>query len=273
MRISEERMKKALGTPGGKTSASAHRPDPEPAIPAKPLASVEAGNPADDPAWEWITYGQMTPVFLKEVAGAMDEIIGPPSVALPDSRAPHINGQIRMLTRVRALLERWARSTEAYRDPLPNSNVAGLIQMALMARDRELRRSGIRTQFEDAAGEAGGRGGTPALYQSVLHVLQYCIERMRGGSDGKKLTVRLQHSGERLETSFLCEFSEETSAHSAGTRFPWEESLRLDAIQLQGARKLLDSVGGTLVLENISQSLKAVRISLNISSLPTGENL
>lgn len=274
MRISEERMKKTPEVAGGKTVAFSGPPGPDPAKSAMAFAPADAGNPIDDPAWEWITYGQMTPGFLKEVARLLDEMIGKPPAALPDSTAAQMHRQIQMMKRVRAVLDRWAYSTEAYRDPLPNGNVADLIQMALMARAMELKQWGIRVEFEDAAGAARNRSATPAFYQSILHVLQYCIERMRGGAGSSKLAVRLQHSGDRLETSFLCEISGKAdSALSAETRPPWGESLRLDTIHFRAAQALLDSVGGTLALENISESRKAVRVSLNVSSLPVEGNL
>lgn len=269
MRISEERMKKAPEAAGGTASASPGPSDPDTPKSAMTFPSAETGNLIEDPAWEWIAYGQMTPGLLKEVAGLMDEIIGNASATSPDSTAPQIHRQLQMMKRVRALLERWADSADAYRDPLPNCNVADMIQMALMARAMELQRWGIRADFEDATGGSCNCGGTPALYQSILHVLQCCIELMRGGSGNSKLTIRLQHSGDRLETNFLCDFSgKANSAHSAELKPFWGESLRLDNIEFRAAQTLLDSIGGALVLENISESRKAVRISLNVTSLP-----
>jgi hypothetical protein len=174
---------------------------------------------------------------------------------------------------VRSLLDRWISSAEFLPSSVPDGNFADMLQRALRARKEEFSRWGIKAEFEDATTIAKSCSCTPALYQSLLHIIQCCIEQLREGTGPSRLSARIQSAGERLETSFACEFSSiPVSTASAEAGSVSHEFLRSRNVELRAAQKLLDSMGGTLVLENVSAAQRAIRVSLNISTLLVEKN-
>jgi hypothetical protein len=216
----------------------------------------------------------MTPGFLDEIAEFIEESIRNTSEKLRTSGAPELTRHLQDMGTVRALLMQWADSAAFFR-PLPaDCNFTEMIQKALNARIAEMQRWGIRVEFEDGTTGAKSCSFTPALYQAMLHVIQYCIEQLRGGGGKPSLTVRVQNSDERMETSFLYgAISNPAPVNLAeGGSIP-AGSLRFSNVEFRAAQTLLESIGGTLVLENVSETQKSIRISISISALSVDRNL
>jgi hypothetical protein len=222
---------------------------------------------------EWNAYGQMTPGFLNEISSYIAENIRAASEVIQTLPAPELSPHLQNIDRARSLLDRWAASAESLPAWLPDCNFADMLQKALRARKAEFLRWGIKAGFEDATTIAKSYSCTPALYQVLLHVIQCCIEQLREGSGSSRLYVRIQNAGDRLETIFLCEFSAAAVlANTAETRAISNNFLRSKKVELRAAQKLLDSIGGTLVLENISETQRAVRLNLGVSALSADGN-
>jgi hypothetical protein len=149
-----------------------------------------------------------------------------------------------------------------------------LVQKALSARRAEFLRWHIKAELADATAATEVCSCGPTLFQAILHVTQFCVEQLRESTGASRLFVGVQTSGERLETIFLCESSgtsESANLPKTGS-FPYE-SLRSKNVELRAAQKLLDTMGGTLVLENISETQRAVRMYLSTSALAVERNL
>jgi hypothetical protein len=274
MRVSEERLKKAGESGDGKKSVSFDRESPNSAKSAKPAIRSETKIATDAFSSEWSAYGQMTPGFLDEIAELLEESVADASEKISASATPELIRHLQDIERVRVLLAQWADSAGYFKPFLPDCSFAEMVQRALNARSAELQRWGIKIEFQDATTDAINCGCTPALYQATLHVIQYCIEQLRGEAGKPWLLVRVQNAGERMETSFLCE--------SAAGPVPWNlaeaESIfhgssRSSNVEFRAAQTLLESIGGTLVLENISETQRAIRISISISALSVDRNL
>jgi hypothetical protein len=274
MKVSEERLKKAGESGDGRKSVPFDREGPNSAKSTKPVIQSETKIPIDALSSEWSAYGQMTPGFLDEIAEFMEESVTNTSEKVRASATPELIRHFQDMEKVRMLLAQWADSAGYFKPFLPDCNFAEMIQRALNARIVELQRWGIQIEFEDAATGAMSCGCTPAFYQATLHVIQYCIEQLRGEGRKPRLSVRVQNAGERMETIFLCE--------SAAGPDPWNlteaesvshGSSRSGNVEFRAAQTLLESVGGTLILENISETQRAIRISINNSALSVDRNL
>jgi hypothetical protein len=256
MRASEERLKRADETGGRNQSLPFER------------KSSSADARRENSAEEWIAYGQMTPGFLTAIAAFLKESIQNTSEKVRIAPTPELARQLQGMERIRKLLARWINLAESLDASSPDRTFAEMIRDALNARSPELRRWGIRSDFEDATADLKNLSCTPAVYQAILHVLQYCIELLRGRSAESWLFVSLRNSGERLDATFLCEFpSRPVPADPAETGSGSYELLRFTNIALRAAQKILESAGGTLVLENISEIKRAIRIGISISAL------
>ena len=216
------------------------------------------------------TYGRMAPQLLKELdylisASARDfsdqlkEVSVPPSLVLTTTKL------LDCLDRVRDTLTSWAESA----DYLHRSPAAGTLQQLLKdvvtTRRPEMQRWGIEPNVEFKGIHLGEILCPPAVYPAVLHILQSCIEEIRECREGTALTVRVSSSsGERLEISFIYELPRLTRDLSRDGTSTVFEHLRFKNIELRAARMLLDSIGGTLVLENVTETQRAIRLSLGL---------
>jgi hypothetical protein len=222
---------------------------------------------------EWLAYALMTPGFLNELARFMDDSIQHSSDREPGHVSEAGSKRLRQNTdRVRSLLDRWIEATEPLPDLALECSYPDLVLLALNSRRSELAKWGIEAKFQDATNQAVKSRGNPAMFQAMLHILQCCIEQLREYHGASHLFVRVQNFGERLETSFLCELSgsADSSAFPETAHFP-AESLRAKNVELRAAQRLLDAVGGTIVLENISETRHAIRVNLNNSAFSTGQ--
>jgi hypothetical protein len=273
MRESEERMKKAGEKAEESTPAPLNRPHSSSLRVAGQPVQIQAKALAMESDGEWNAYGQMTPGFLNEISGFIAESVRSAMEMIQNHQAPELSRHLQNIDKVRSLLERWAISAEFLPPSLPESNYADMVHKALRARKSAFLRWGIKAEYEDATTIAKSCGCTPALYQVLLHVIQCCIEQLREGP-ASRLYVRLQDSGERLETSFLCEFSAApVQANTAEIGAISNEFLRSRNVELRAAQKLLESIGGTLILENVSETQKAVRFSISIDALAADRNI
>jgi hypothetical protein len=273
MRETEERIKKA----GPKVEENIFVPVSRPSSSSLKVAGQSVQSQArtlvPETDGEWNAYGQMTPGFLNEISGILAESVHAASDMIKTLPAPELSPHLLSIDKVRSLLDRWAASAEFLPSSLPDCNFADMLQKALRARKSEFLRWGIKADYEDATTIAKSYSCTPALYQVLLHVIQCCIEQLREGPASSRLSVRIQSAGERLETSFLCEFSATpVPANAAETGVISNEFLRSRNVELQAAQKLLQSIGGTLVLENVSETKRTVRLSLSVSELSADRN-
>lgn len=274
MRISEERLKKQ-GDAADRRKFNPLSPDNvNPPKSDKPTIQAEPKSTRDVSFGEWSAYGQMTPGLLDEIADFIEENVQNVSEKLRDSAAPELTRHLQGMQSVGALLTQWADSAGYFRPVTQECSFAEMIQKALNARNAELQRCGIRIDFENAATGKNSCGFNQAFYQAILHVLQYCIEQLRSGGSKPSLSVRVQDSGDRMEINFL--YGTVSSLAPVGlveTESIPSGSLRFSNVEFRAAQTLMESIGGTLVLENVSEIQKAVRIHISISALSADRNL
>jgi hypothetical protein len=273
MRESESRLKKAGEKADESNSASFNRIPPNSLKAEVQSVQFQAGPLTTESDGEWNAYGQMTPGFLNEISAFIAESVRAASEMIPPHPGPELSRHFQSMDRIRSLLDRWAASAEYLPSFPPNGNFADMLQKALHARNAEFLRWGIKAEYEDATTIAQSCSGTPVLYQIWLHVIQCCIEQLQEGPGTPRLSIRIQNAGERLETSFLCEFSAiPVSTNPAETGSISQEFLRSKNVEFRSARKLLESMGGTLVLENVSETRRIIRVSLSVSALSADRN-
>jgi hypothetical protein len=273
MRESEERIKKAGEKAEESKPAPVNRPHSSPLKVAGQSVQIQARAMTVESDGEWNAYGQMTPRFLNEISGYIAESVRTALEMIQNHQAPELSRHLQSIDKVRSLLERWAASADFLPPSLPESNFADMLHKALRARKSEFLRWGIKAEYEDATTTAKSCGCTPALYQVLLHVIQCCIEQLREGPASSRLYVRIQDTGERLETNFLCEFSSApVQANPAEIGTISNEFLRSRNVEFRAAQKMLESIGGTLVLENISETQRAVRLSFSVAALAVDSN-
>jgi hypothetical protein len=262
----EERLKNTGDLKTGDKSTTSTRDPRKSAIATKKQPRpVEAQQPTA--ASEWIAYGQMTPGLLAEISNFIADSIRGNSGQLHAQDKPDLTKLLHGIERARSVIQGWADSSLFLPAIVNQDSHADLVQRALNVRKAELSRWRIKAEFEDATTVAETCDYSPALFKAVLHVIQFCAEQLRGNSGESRLFVRVQNTGERLETAFLCE--------TAGISKPAESTMQPSSpyeplnsrnLELRAAQKLLDPIGGTLVLENMSDSRQAVKIYLSGSA-------
>ena len=273
LREAEERMKKSGDEAEAAKTVPISRNPSGPLKVAGQSIQSQARSLAPENEGEWNAYGQMTPGFLNEISSFIAESVRAASQTIQAHPSPELSRHLQSIDRVRSLLDRWAASAEFLPASLPDCNYADMLQKALQARKPEFLRWGIKVEYEDATTVAKSCGCTPALYQVLLHVIQCCIEQLREGPGSSRLSVRIQSAGERLETSFLCEFASiPVLANPAETGSISNDFLRSRNVELRAAQRLLDSIGGTIVLENLGETQRAVRLRISASALSAGSN-
>jgi len=270
----EERLKKTGGLKSADKPVSPEGDTQKHAIPANLQPRSGEAEPSL-PANEWVAYGQMTPGLLAEISSSIADTIRGASAHIRALDKPELTKLLQGIDRVRSLLQGWADSSLFLPAVVGPGTYADLVQKALNVRKAELARWRIKTEFEDATTVAEPSDYSPALFKAMLHVIQFCVEQLRENPGELRLFVRVQNTGERLETAFLCETPGISNPEGSPMQrsFPYE-SLHSKNLELRAAQKLLDSIGGTLVLENISDSQRAVRIYLSGSahSIDRGRN-
>jgi hypothetical protein len=93
---------------------------------------------------------------------------------------------------------------------------------------------------------------------------------MQATHGGSHLLIRLQNSGGRLETSFAWN-TDHREKQAGAVDVGWVHHGR--NVELQAAQKCLNRLGGTLVLENIGEIQRAVRMTVSLAALTASENL
>jgi hypothetical protein len=147
--------------------------------------------------------------------------------------------------------------------PCPFGDV---IRQAINFRKAELSRWGITAQFENTPAATEVCDWPPEIFHALLHVIQWCIECLREESRNRRLVIWAQKAGDHLEVSFVCRSAgRSASINPVETGADAEEPLRFKSLELRAARRLIDSLGATLVLDNISETHQAIRIGVNPS--------
>jgi hypothetical protein len=248
----EERLKKAREEESWQRAASSREEESLPTLAEDTayLQYLEAAN-------EWIAYGQMTPGLLNELSTFVGECMR----GLPAKPRPDVLRLVQSMQRIRAYLENWAESADF--SPLAvDCTYPDLIKRALSARRTELTRWGIKSRLEDAAKQSQPCRDAHTLLRTILHVIQHCIEQMRISAGESKLFIRIQNAGERVETTFLCEIAEPAEEAPIDSEPP--SGSISNNMHLRAAQRLLEGLGGSIVLENISRTQRAIRISLEM---------
>jgi len=235
---------------------------------------LEAESAPDEPPDDWNAYGQMMPGLLKELSGFISDNIREASEQVRSRDAlwvaePLLTRFCQSMDRVRASLASWADSAELLRKPTCDRALGDLIREAISARRAELERWGIEaTLREDES--ASNLICSPALYPAILHILQSCVDELRESSNQGKLAVRVQGVGERVEATFLYEIAgiQPPAAGPDASSGP-PEQLRSKNVELRAAQKLLESMGGTLVLQKVTDTQRSIRMSLNLGARAT----
>jgi hypothetical protein len=272
IREAEERQKKATESNSTAVSASNEGSTQESAASAE-LRIQSEEEPLSSLSNEWAAYGQMTPGYLSELSDFLSDSVRGVSGYIRTQDKPELTKFLQKIDRVRYLLYGWAKSSSFLSAVEEDGTYADLVQKALIARKAELSRWGIKAGFEDATTETDIVRGFPLLFRVLLHVMQFCVEQLRENYGESRMLVRVQKAGDRLETMFLCETSRSSKSDSFSmTESFSNESLHSKNVELRIAQKLLDAIGGTLVLENISDTQLAIRIYLSSSALSVDRN-
>lgn len=263
MHDSEMRMKRSADEGAKKVPASQKHTqgNAEPAVvPPEP----------DDPTREWAAYGQMTPGFLNEVSAFIAENLQDILQKVPARTEPEMAGFIQTVDMVQSLLSKWIESADRLPSAVGTAGYPDLLGMALSVRRAEFLRWGIQVDLDDATVGMEAYDCPLSLFQATLHVMQYCIEQLQGVHGASRLLIRMQNQGGRLETSFAWD-----SSRRQGSAGPVEPGLAPHGrnLELQAAQKLLNRLGGSLILENIGEVQRAVRMTLSLAALPAAGNL
>jgi hypothetical protein len=248
IRESEGRLKKAIQDEADSPPA----PVPDPVL--KPQDELA------DSSREWAAYGLMTPGFLNEICSLLAEEVH----SALQGNSPHAESEwepvVRAAETARSSLSRWIESAEFLSSPVTVISYAELLQKALAVRRAELLRWGIKVELKDASFGMDALGCNLDLFRVVMHILQYCIEQLQGDGGISNLLVHVQNPGGHVETAFVWTSSGAEPA-SPGRN-----------VELLAAQKLLSRLGGKLVLENIGEKQRAVRMAFGIAAFPKPVN-
>jgi PAS domain S-box-containing protein len=217
---------------------------------------------------EWQAYGQMAQGRMKQlshfiaasVCDIADQIRSRQSIWAAE---PAFTRLLQTIDRTRRTLAQWQESAQSLALPARGLRMADLLGTALAARKPELERWGVEAVVQGS--EAPFEDGLcpPELFAAALHILQACIEELRESKGGRRLGIRAQSAGERLEVVFVYEIP---GRKTVGKHSPGESAsldFRSTSMELRAAQKLLEAIGCTLVLENLVPHQRAIRMRLN----------
>jgi PAS domain S-box-containing protein len=229
---------------------------------------MEVQHPEEKASPDWVAFGQMTPAILKELSQFISEStqelaqrIGKSDVSANETSLERL---IQSMVRVGASLSAWADSAKFLSESPTNGSVAKLVEEVVAARRPELQRWRIRTTVQIPDHRVKEITCTRSLYLVLLHILQSVVEEIQESVGAARLVIRVQQPGERIEITF----DYEVSGFAAGAQHDvagFTEHLR--HIELRAAQKLLDSMGGSLVLENITPTHRAIRLNISLAAL------
>ena len=230
---------------------------------------LEARDPEEKASPDWVAFGQMTPAVLKELSQFISNSTQELAQRIETSEVVSANDTsverlVQSMIRVGASLAAWADSAEFLDGGSNNSSVAEALEDVVAARRPELQRWGIRATVLIPDNKVKEITCTQSLYLVLLHILQSCVEEIQESRGAARLVIRVQQPGERIEITFDYELSGfDASAQNEVAGFT--EHLR--HIELRAAQKLLDSMGGSLVLENITATHRAIRLNISLAAL------
>ena len=233
------------------------------------MGRLEERHPEEKAASEWVAFGQMTPAVLKELSQFISDSTQEVAQQIGSSEAVSANETslerlVQSMVRVGASLAAWADSAEFLSDCSNDTSIAEMLEDVVAARRPELRRWGIRTTLVIPDNKVKEITCSQSLYLVLLHILQSCVEEIQESMGTARLVIRVQQPGERLEITFDYELSG-FDASSQNEVAGFTEHLR--HVELRAAQKLLDSMGGSLVLENIAPDHRAIRLNISLADL------
>jgi PAS domain S-box-containing protein len=216
-----------------------------------------------EPSSAWTAYGQMTPGVLSELSGFLAEHIRVVLEQVRTKTTPDVKRLVKGVNSARFVISRWMESAALIPQiPVPTA-FGDLIRQAIDLRNAEFFRLGITPQFENTPAAAEVRSWPPGILHALLHVLQWCVENLREDPGNRRLVIWAQKTDGRLEVSFICRCAEMTKSDGASeAEDDSDESQGFKSLELRLARKIMDSLGATLVLERMSKVHKVIRISL-----------
>ena len=230
---------------------------------------LEVRHPEEKTSLDWVAFGQMTPAILRELSQFISDSTQEVAQRIGKSEAGWANETslerlVESMVRVGASLAAWADSSEFLSEGTNNTSVAELLADMVAARGPELQRWGIHTTVLIPDSRVKEVRCTRSLYLVLLHILQSCVEEIQERAGAARLVIRVQQPGERMEITFDYEVSGfGSSAQNEVAGFT--EHLR--HVELRAAQKLLDSMGGSLVLENITATRRAIRLNISLAAL------
>jgi PAS domain S-box-containing protein len=219
-----------------------------------------------EPTSAWTAYGLMTPGVLSELSGFMARHIRVVLEQVRTKAKPDVKRLVKGINGVRSVISRWMESATLIPEfPAPCA-FADLVRQAIDLRTAEFSKWGITAQFENIPAANEVCDWPPAIFHALLHIIQWCIENLREDPGNRRLVIWFQKTDDHLEVSFICRCAESAdSTNPMDTGNDSDESLSFKRLELKLARKLMDSLGATLVLENISKVHQVIRISVNPS--------
>jgi PAS domain S-box-containing protein len=228
-------------------------------------------------AREWSAYGQMTQGRMKQlshfiaasVCDIADHIRSRQSIWAAE---PALTKLLQTIDRTRRTLAQWYESAQSLPRPAQRLRVGDLLGAALAARKPELNRWGVEAVVHSSEMAAGDSLCPPGLFTAVLHILQACIEELRESEGKRRLDIRVQGTGERMEVAFVYDLPEPGTPETQTAGEVASMDYRSTNMELRAAQKLLESMGGTLVLENLAPHQRAIRMRLNIGVLASGNS-
>jgi PAS domain S-box-containing protein len=222
---------------------------------------------------EWGALGRMTPGILKELSAFMAKSIRRLASEIntrdPRRATPALTALLQNVDWVRSMLTGWAAAA----DPLTVSpcdlSFEETVRLAVSAREAEFVRRGIESMLQTADPPAPSGACPPTLLTVFLHIIQSCLEDIQDAASKSPLRIRIQNVGERVEAGFYYSPAPPSAASEGKPDNFTPAQQRAKNVQLRAAQKLLDPLNGTLVLENMANGERAIRISLSAASLGT----
>jgi hypothetical protein len=185
---------------------------------------------------------------------------------------PALTKLLQTVDRTRRTLAQWHESAQSLPRPAQKLRVGDLLGAALAARKPELNRWGVKASVHSSEIAAEDSLCPPGLFTAALHILQACIEELRESQGKRRIAIRAQGTGERMEVAFVHDLPEPGASerHTAGEAASMD--YRSTNMELRAAQKLLESMGGTLVFENLPPHQRAIRMRLNLGVLESGNS-
>ncbi len=220
----------------------------------------------------WCAYGRMTEGLAGEVAAFVASSICdafemvPPDDVIWTER-PALARLLHDIEQVRSVLTSWSASGDLLGGRGIERKYGEMLREAVASRKVELERSDIQVSCAPLEAQVDELPCSSAFLPAVLHILQSCINNRQGKPGSGHLTIRTQAREKRLESSFSlqvngCQPSFETTEFQNG---------RPPDLELQAASRIMDALGGALVIDYQNDCRFAIHMRLGLH-VPAGES-